>query len=90
MEDECRHCNGIRDDRLSPLSLKIFPSSSPGYSSSRSSSCSPLSGRLSVGCTNYIEHHVSKYDTLAGVAIKYGVEVIKILIYFLSYVCMHV
>ncbi|QCD89245.1 uncharacterized protein LOC114173994 isoform X1 [Vigna unguiculata] len=23
----------------------------------------------------YIEHHVSKYDTLAGVAIKYGVEV---------------
>ncbi|KAJ6760176.1 hypothetical protein OIU79_025112 [Salix purpurea] len=24
---------------------------------------------------NYIEHHVSKRDTLAGVAIKYGVEV---------------
>lgn len=24
---------------------------------------------------NYIEHHVSKMDTLAGVAIKYGVEV---------------
>jgi len=24
---------------------------------------------------SYIEHHVSKFDTLAGVAIKYGVEV---------------
>lgn len=23
----------------------------------------------------YIQHYVSKYDTLAGVAIKYGVEV---------------
>ena len=32
-----------------------------------SSSSSPQSG--------YIEHHVSKMDTLAGVAIKYGVEV---------------
>ncbi|KAL5721486.1 hypothetical protein ACHQM5_005128 [Ranunculus cassubicifolius] len=27
------------------------------------------------GGANYIEHHVSKMDTLAGVAIKYGVEV---------------
>ncbi|KAL9665343.1 hypothetical protein QQ045_020762 [Rhodiola kirilowii] len=27
------------------------------------------------GGVNYIEHHVSKIDTLAGVAIKYGVEV---------------
>ena len=25
----------------------------------------------------YIEHHVSKFDTLAGVAIKYGVEVLS-------------
>lgn len=24
---------------------------------------------------SYIEHYVSKFDTLAGVAIKYGVEV---------------
>lgn len=24
----------------------------------------------------YIEHHVSKLDTLAGIAIKYGVEVL--------------
>lgn len=35
-------------------------------------------GQMESGCTtrlNYIEHHVSKLDTLAGVAIKYGVEV---------------
>uniref|UniRef100_A0A1D1Y6S4 LysM and putative peptidoglycan-binding domain-containing protein 2 n=1 Tax=Anthurium amnicola TaxID=1678845 RepID=A0A1D1Y6S4_9ARAE len=29
-------------------------------------------------CANYIEHRVSKMDTLAGVAIKYGVEVADI------------
>ncbi|KAK1387316.1 LysM domain-containing protein [Heracleum sosnowskyi] len=82
MENECRYSNGIGDDhRLLPLStLKLFPISSPAYSSSSPfSSCSPFSGRLSVGCTNYIEHHVSKFDTLAGVAIKYGVEVADIM-----------
>lgn len=31
---------------------------------------------------NYIEHPVSKMDTLAGVAIRYGVEVIKITSFF--------
>jgi hypothetical protein len=41
---------------------------------------SPSNGRRSSGgegvnC-NYIEHQVSKFDTLAGVAIKYGVEVL--------------
>ena len=32
------------------------------------------------GCNglSYLEHHVSKFDTLAGVAIKYGVEVADI------------
>lgn len=39
---------------------------SPNKPSSLSSSPSRL---------GYIEHHVSKFDTLAGVAIKYGVEV---------------
>jgi hypothetical protein len=29
---------------------------------------------------SYIDHHVSKFDTLAAVAIKYGVEVEKLLI----------
>lgn len=43
---------------------------------------SPSNGRRSSGgegvnC-NYIEHQVSKFDTLAGVAIKYGVEVADI------------
>lgn len=37
------------------------------------------SGLVSVsvgnGGKNYLEHQVSKMDTLAGVAIKYGVEV---------------
>lgn len=36
------------------------------------------SGRSSVGDggVGFIEHIVSKFDTLAGVAIKYGVEVV--------------
>ncbi|XP_042464926.1 uncharacterized protein LOC122047606 [Zingiber officinale] len=41
-------------------------------SASPSSSCSSASG------SKYIEHNVSKLDTLAGVAIKYGVEVADI------------
>lgn len=40
---------------------------------------SPSNGSISAngsnGNRNYIEHPVSKMDTLAGVAIKYGVEV---------------
>ncbi|CAM8945477.1 unnamed protein product [Rhodiola kirilowii] len=45
------------------------------YSSSSTNSSSPV---ISAGNANYIEHHVSKMDTLAGVAIKYGVEVADI------------
>lgn len=56
-----------------------FPSSSScSLSSSSSSSMLSSSSSSSVGPTvhlNYIEHRVSKMDTLAGVAIKYGVEV---------------
>ena len=37
------------------------------------SSLSPSPPRL-----GYIEHHISKFDTLAGIAIKYGVEVTDI------------
>lgn len=41
---------------------------------------SPSNGTTTEGVNangnkNYIEHQVSKTDTLAGVAIKYGVEV---------------
>ncbi|XP_073130713.1 uncharacterized protein [Henckelia pumila] len=42
---------------------------------------SPPSTAVPVGVNgglNYILHHVSKFDTLAGVAIKYGVEVADI------------
>ncbi|KAI3976416.1 hypothetical protein MKX01_008274 [Papaver californicum] len=45
------------------------------FSSANSSSSSSTSGSNGGGALNYIEHHVSKFDTLAGVAIKYGVEV---------------
>ncbi|WOL16871.1 hypothetical protein Cni_G25659 [Canna indica] len=42
-----------------------------------SSSC-PLSPSDSTSSVNYIEHRVSKMDTLPGIAIKYGVEVADI------------
>jgi len=37
----------------------------------------------------YIEHHVSKYDTLAGVAIKYGVEVLLLFNFFFFYLLVY-
>lgn len=33
------------------------------------------SSQSSYSGVNYIEHRVSRFDTLAGIAIKYGVEV---------------
>ena len=36
---------------------------------------SRLPDGVGVGGVSYIEHRVTKIDTLAGVAIKYGVEV---------------
>lgn len=67
MQDEGARRNGVSrlpaEGRL--LDGAVSPSSSP------SSSCYPG--------TTYIEHHVSKMDTLAGIAIKYGVEVIGVL-----------
>ncbi|RZC61813.1 hypothetical protein C5167_023556 [Papaver somniferum] len=47
----------------------IFPSSSSGGAGGG------VGNSNGGGALNYIEHHVSKFDTLAGVAIKYGVEV---------------
>ncbi|BAT98739.1 hypothetical protein LR48_Vigan06g140200 [Vigna angularis] len=43
--------------------------------SAERSPAKPSSLNSSPPRLGYIEHHVSKYDTLAGVAIKYGVEV---------------
>ncbi|CAL9079822.1 lysM domain containing protein [Musa troglodytarum] len=45
-----------------PVSSSLSPSSSPGFSLE----------------SNHIQHRVSRMDTLAGVAIKYGVEVADI------------
>ncbi|KAJ4973838.1 hypothetical protein NE237_007012 [Protea cynaroides] len=57
------------DQSTMSSNLLLFPASS---------SSSPSTPSTSIGGLNYIEHHVSKFDTLAGVAIKYGVEVADI------------
>ncbi|KAF1002546.1 hypothetical protein AG4045_004992, partial [Apium graveolens] len=86
MEDGWR--NGAVNHRFSSPNespARLFQISSPANSSASSSPvCSPFSGDgsvaigVGVGGCNYIEHRVSKFDTLAGVAIKYGVEVADI------------
>ncbi|CAN8252064.1 unnamed protein product [Cochlearia groenlandica] len=53
------------------------PTTSPPPSSSGSSSVSLNCSYFTNGA-GYIEHRVSKFDTLAGIAIKYGVEVADI------------
>lgn len=56
------------------------------------SSPSPSEASTSGSGGPYIEHTVSRLDTLAGVAIKYGVEVIKCLLLceeLLVLVCRH-
>ncbi|XP_052205939.1 uncharacterized protein LOC127810468 [Diospyros lotus] len=63
-------------DRLSPVRMPLSkrPISPPLYSS-----CSPGASSAGVGAgLSYIKHRVSRMDTLAGVAIKYGVEVADI------------
>ncbi|CAL9190897.1 unnamed protein product [Musa hybrid cultivar] len=50
------------------------------FTSSISSSPSPSLCSSNSSGAKYIEHNVSKLDTLAGIAIKYGVEVIGILL----------
>uniref|UniRef100_A0A7N0U295 LysM domain-containing protein n=1 Tax=Kalanchoe fedtschenkoi TaxID=63787 RepID=A0A7N0U295_KALFE len=77
--DHHHHNNNHAVD-LSDVYDDDSPSSSlsktvPGLTTASSSS--PPVIALGNGL-NYIEHHVSKMDTLAGVAIKYGVEVADI------------
>ncbi|PQQ07962.1 Peptidoglycan-binding lysin domain [Prunus yedoensis var. nudiflora] len=69
----------------SSSSSLFLPSSSPppsllqqSYSPSSSSPALVGGGRGGEAGAGYIEHVVSKFDTLAGVAIKYGVEVADI------------
>ncbi|OAY63519.1 LysM and putative peptidoglycan-binding domain-containing protein 2 [Ananas comosus] len=63
--------DGFVDRRGEIDSIATIP-----VSSSSSLPSSPPSS--SSSCGGYIEHRVSKMDTLAGVAIKYGVEVADI------------
>ena len=60
------YSDGIDQNRLDQPETNGFHTTSTPSSSSSSSSPAKL---------GYIEHPVSKLDTLAGVAIKYGVEV---------------
>ncbi|KAL6187231.1 hypothetical protein ACLB2K_033418 [Fragaria x ananassa] len=55
-----------------------LPNSHSQSSNSNSPPSSPPRLSLSAAGAGYIEHTVSKFDTLAGVAIKYGVEVADI------------
>ncbi|ESQ31867.1 hypothetical protein EUTSA_v10004348mg [Eutrema salsugineum] len=65
-------------DRSSPTSAsKILRISSPTSSPPSSTSSATVTCSFSTGA-GYIEHRVSKFDTLAGIAIKYGVEVADI------------
>lgn len=57
------------DDLLDTAATIPISSSATSLSSSSSSDSLPR--------VNYIEHRVSKMDTLPGVAIKYGVEVLS-------------
>ncbi|KAJ4911765.1 peptidoglycan-binding LysM domain-containing protein [Raphanus sativus] len=64
-------------EKSPPSRSKILRIPSPNSSPPLSSSSSPYrrGGSNSPDRAGYIEHRVSKFDTLAGVAIKYGVEV---------------
>lgn len=69
--EENRDCNLLQSNGISVNRTMHNKMEIDGTSSSADmSSISLFSG---VG---YIEHPVSKFDTLAGIAIKYGVEVI--------------
>ncbi|KAF8115657.1 hypothetical protein N665_0025s0117 [Sinapis alba] len=56
-------------------SNRILRIPSPTSSPPPSSSSPPFPGSNASPDRGYIEHRVSKFDTLAGIAIKYGVEV---------------
>lgn len=81
MEKE-RRVNGGGDFYQVHWSTEVPTSSASSASSSPPSRSLPASSESSTsigvgvnGGPSYIVHPVSKFDTLAGVAIKYGVEV---------------
>ncbi|CAN0909110.1 LysM and putative peptidoglycan-binding domain-containing protein 2 [Linum grandiflorum] len=53
---------------------EITPAKTNGGGGASTNNSSPTTSPVSRA-RGFIEHHVSKFDTLAGVAIKYGVEV---------------
>ncbi|KDP43317.1 hypothetical protein JCGZ_24238 [Jatropha curcas] len=73
------NCNGVGGGKhknhflMTTANSYPFPSSSTIMTSPMSTPSPPLPGGV-----GFIEHPVSKLDTLAGVAIKYGVEVADI------------
>ncbi|XP_042065986.1 uncharacterized protein LOC121809431 [Salvia splendens] len=72
----------ISDDEIAEVDFDsrstTGSSSSPSRSLPISTSPSDSAGSGMTGGHNYIIHTVGKYDTVAGVAIKYGVEVADI------------
>ncbi|KAK9756082.1 hypothetical protein RND81_01G071900 [Saponaria officinalis] len=71
--------NGYRNEHSNGNGV-IYDDEERDQSSDTSMVSSPSSSLLSVTSSplRYIEHHVTKLDTLAGVAIRYGVEVADI------------
>lgn len=70
-EDDCNNVNGS----FRITSSSVSSSSSTPLKHTSSPVAVGIVGTGGVGGLSYIEHTVSKFDTLAGVAIKYGVEV---------------
>ncbi|VVB17518.1 unnamed protein product [Arabis nemorensis] len=70
--ERCRDWSPSRSSPTRILRISSPTSSPPSSTSPVSLNCSYTTG---VG---YIEHRVSKFDTLAGIAIRYGVEVADI------------
>ncbi|CAK9152125.1 unnamed protein product [Ilex paraguariensis] len=61
-------------DSVTSSSSKLFPISSSSPTLLPNGGGAGGGGTVGAGGVSYIEHPVSKLDTLAGVAIKYGVE----------------
>ncbi|XP_057525625.1 uncharacterized protein LOC130805042 [Amaranthus tricolor] len=67
--------NGFED--VGPI-LESFSSTLFPFSSSSSATTLSTPSSSSASPSRFIEHHVTKMDTLAGIAIRYGVEVADI------------
>lgn len=75
MEKQRTSDDDISDTDYVSRRMLLVGSSSPSRSLPVSSSPSDTPALALNGASNHIVHTVTKFDTLAGVAIKYGVEV---------------